>query len=92
MFQFYQALAAVILTLVFWIPHLWNSKPFFLATCGDLMVFVIIPIVFATVQFSRGSEQLIGREASKAGPKIPTQSLLSKLASLARTIIPPSSP
>ncbi|EAX99003.1 hypothetical protein TVAG_107910 [Trichomonas vaginalis G3] len=81
-FSLYQSLANGIISAIYWIPKCMDEDATLFQSFGDFTVFVLIPISFCLVLFSKDSEQLTARGNIKlSGPQIPLGSWLKKLGS-----------
>ena len=89
-FQFYQGIAAIIVTLIFWINVTTHEKSL-IQNVADSVIFVVLPSVFMLVILSRRGN-LLGDQSGTANrqPVIPLESWFSKLGVFVRKVIPPT--
>ena len=86
---FAQIIILSVSSLIYWITYICRHDVFLVQSIGDILLFVIFPTMFTLVNFSRGAENLTGKENGNAN-KIHLRSLLSKGYSLLNQVIPPN--
>lgn len=82
-----QCIASTLLSIIYWI---FQSKDYsFFETCGDVVVFVIVPFIFTIVACSKTTSALLSGSTAKLDLHvIPLESWLNKLGNLVKSVIP----
>lgn len=84
-FKLVQYVANIVASIVFWIRfYIKDQTSLFLQVCGDISIFVIIPIVLKMVQLSGSTENLGGNN----GNNLPIRKVLNKLSSWIKRTVP----
>lgn len=97
-FELFQFIGLDVVSWVFWCYFLSveeNEELIFLLKIGDFAIFVVLPTVFGLVMLSKSTNTLDGdykssRKSNKMNNVIPLRSLIGKLASWFRKLIPPN--
>ncbi|KAK8885329.1 hypothetical protein M9Y10_040775 [Tritrichomonas musculus] len=89
-FQFYQGIAAIVVSLIFWVNITTHEKSL-IQNVADSVIFIVLPSVFMLVILSR-TGNLLGDHtgSSNKQPVIPLESWFSKLGLFVRKVIPPT--
>ena len=81
-YQFHQAIATVIVSLVYWAGNAANQS--LMQGVGDLLLFSVVPSIFVLVYFSVGSESLSG-----GASKFPLRTAISRISNFVVSVFPP---
>ncbi|OHT07926.1 hypothetical protein TRFO_05041 [Tritrichomonas foetus] len=88
-YQFYQGMAAIALSLIFWSNNARHENSL-AQNVADFVLFVVLPSVFMLVCLSRTGNLLGDTGSHSKQPVIPLEAWFAKLGNLVKTIIPPT--